>query len=291
VIRGEEYISSAPRYAQVYRALGWEEPVVVHVPLVLAPDRSKLAKRHGALPLLEYRDQGYLPPAICNFLLLLGWAYDGEREFFTLDEMVEVFDERRIGTSAAIFDKSRLDWFNGVYIRRMTPEQLTDAALPFLLDGLPEDVRKEVASDRDYLTRVLLLDQERIKTLKDVPLLVSFFFVDQPEYDTSLLLSKNLDAARSADILKQLIPVLAELGTWEHDALLKTLDDFVTSHGFIRDKADGTRVPDRGPVFMLVRVGVSGRRETPGLPEMLATLGKDRVLKRLKAARNKLEAL
>jgi glutamyl-tRNA synthetase len=291
VIRGEEYISSAPRYAQVYRALGWEEPVVVHVPLVLAPDRSKLAKRHGALPLLEYRDQGYLPPAICNFLLLLGWAYDGEREFFTLDEMVEVFDERRIGTSAAIFDKSRLDWFNGVYIRRMTPEQLTDAALPFLLDGLPEDVRTEAASDRDYLTRVLVLDQERIKTLRDVPQLVSFFFVDQPEYDASLLQSKNLDAAHGADILKQLIPVLAKLGTWEHEELLETLDDFVTSHGFIREKADGTRVPDRGPVFMLVRVGVSGRRETPGLPEMLATLGKDRVLKRLEAARNKLDAL
>jgi glutamyl-tRNA synthetase len=291
VIRGEEYISSAPRYAQVYRALGWEEPVVVHVPLVLAPDRSKLAKRHGALPLLEYRDQGYLPEAICNFLLLLGWSYDGEREFFTLDEMVEVFDVRRIGTSAAIFDKSRLDWFNGIYIRRMTPEQLTDAALPFLLAGLPEEARNGAASDRDYLTRVLLLDQERIKTLKDVPELVSFFFLDQPEYDASLLLSKNLDAARSADILKQLIPTLAELGTWEHEALLATLDDFVTSHGFIREKADGTQVPDRGPVFMLVRVGVSGRRETPGLPEMLATLGKDRVLKRLEAARHKLEAL
>src|SRR5215469_13974705 len=291
VIRGEEYISSAPRYAQVYRALGWDEPVVVHVPLVLAPDRSKLAKRHGALPLLEYRDMGYLPEAICNFLLLLGWSYDGEREFFTLDEMVEVFDVRRIGISAAIFDKSRLDWFNGIYIRRMMPEQLTEAALPFLLSGLPEEAQSEAASDRDYLTRVLLLDQERIKTLKDVPLLVSFFFVDHPEYDASLLQSKNLDAARGADILKQLIPVLAKLGTWEHEALLKTLDDFVTSHGFIREKADGTRVPDRGPVFMLVRVGVSGRRETPGLPEMLATLGKDRVLKRLEAARNKLEAL
>jgi glutamyl-tRNA synthetase len=291
VIRGEEYISSAPRYAQVYRALGWEEPVVVHVPLVLAPDRSKLAKRHGALPLLEYRDQGYLPEAICNFLLLLGWSYDGEREFFTLGEMVQVFDEHRIGTSAAIFDKSRLDWFNGVYIRRMTPGQLTDAALPFLLSGLPEEARNQAASDRDYLTSVLMLDQERIKTLKDVPELVSFFFVDQPEYDASLLLSKNLDAARSTDILKQLIPVLAELSSWEHETLLTTLDDFVTSHGFIREKADGTRVPDRGPVFMLVRVGVSGRRETPGLPEMLATLGKDRVLKRLEAARHKLEAL
>jgi glutamyl-tRNA synthetase len=290
VIRGEEYISSAPRYAQVYRALGWEEPVVVHVPLVLAPDRSKLAKRHGAFPLLEYRDLGYLPEAICNFLLLLGWSYDGEREFFTLDEMVEVFDESRIGTSPAIFDRARLDWFNGIYIRKMTPEQLTNVALPFLLAGLPEEARP-AAENRDYVTRVLRLDQERIKTLKDVPELTSFFFVERPQYDSALLLGKNMDAARGVDTLTQLIPVLAKLRTWEHEALLATLDEFVTSHGFIREKADGTRQPDRGPVFMLVRVAVSGRKETPGLPEMLAVLGKSRVRKRLEAARTRLEAL
>lgn len=291
VIRGEEYISSAPRYAQVYRALGWEEPVVVHVPLVLAPDRSKLAKRHGALPLLEYRDLGYLPEAICNFLLLLGWSYDGEREFFTLDEMVEVFDERRIGTSAAIFDRTRLDWFNGVYIRRMTPDKLTTTSLPFLLAGLPEDAARVAAENRDYVTKVLLLDQERIKTLKDVPELVSFFFVEHPAYDTSLLLGKNMDASRGAKTLGQLISILGELRDWEAEALLTALDSFVSSHGFIREKADGTKVPDRGPVFMLVRVAVSGRKETPGLPEMLEVLGKDRVLHRLEVAGSKLEGL
>src|SRR5690242_12275215 len=116
VIRGEEYISSAPRYAQVYRAFGWEEPTVVHVPLVLAPDRSKLAKRHGALPLLDYRDKGYLPEAIANFLVSLGWSYDGSAEFFTLDEQVRAFDIKRIGSSPAIFDKARLYWLNGLYI-------------------------------------------------------------------------------------------------------------------------------------------------------------------------------
>src|SRR5215813_597407 len=126
VIRGEEYIPSAPRYAQVYRALGWEEPVVVHVPLVLAPDRSKLAKRHGALPLLDYRDMGYLPEAIVNFLVLLGWSYDDKTEFFTLDELVKAFDLKRVGTSPAVFDKTRLDWFNGHYIRRLSPAELTE---------------------------------------------------------------------------------------------------------------------------------------------------------------------
>jgi len=289
VIRGEEYIPSAPRYAQVYRALGWPEPVVVHVPLVLAPDRSKLAKRHGALPLLEYRALGYLPEAIVNFLVLLGWSYDDKKEFFTLDELIEVFDERRIGTSPAIFDKERLDWFNGQYIRRMTPEELTERALPFLLRGLPEDVAARL--DRAYAARVIALDQERIKTLADVPALTSYFFVEQPEYDATLLLSKQLDAARAVATLDLLLPVLADVADWTHETLLATLDRFVTEHGFIRTKADGSTVPDRGPVFMLVRVAVSGRKETPGLPEMLEVLGKERTLRRLAFARAQLEQL
>src|SRR5262249_13069518 len=162
------------------------EPVVVHVPLVLAPDRSKLAKRHGALPLLEYRTLGYLPEAIVNFLVLLGWSYDDKTEFFTLEELVKVFDDRRIGTSPAIFDKERLDWFNGQYIRRMTPEALTERALPFLVAGLPAEAAAHL--DRAYAARVIALDQERFKTLTDVPALTSFFFVEQPEYDATLLL-------------------------------------------------------------------------------------------------------
>ncbi len=286
VIRGEEYISSAPRYAQVYRAFGWPEPVVVHVPLVLAPDRSKLAKRHGALPLLDYRDQGYLPEAVVNFLVLLGWSYDGSAEFFTLDQLVKAFDIKRIGSSPAIFDKERLNWFNGQYIRRLTPEELAERAMPFLLDGVPEVAH---VADRGYVTRVLALDQERIKTLADVPALTKFFFVE-PQYETGLLLGKNLDASRAIDTLGALIPVLSEQREWEPEALLSALDQFVSDRGFVRTKADGSQTPDRGPVFMLVRVAVSGRKETPGLPEMLAVLGKQRVLTRLAAAQRKLEA-
>jgi glutamyl-tRNA synthetase len=288
VIRAEEYISSAPRYAQVYRAFGWEEPEVLHVGLVLAPDRSKLAKRHGAMPLLDYRDAGYLPVAVVNFLVLLGWSYDDKSEFFTLDELVRVFDFHRIGTSPSIFDKARLDWFNGHYIRALSPAQLTEAALPFLRAGLPPQARDV---DHAYAERVLALDQERIKTLADVPALTSFFFVDQPEYDASLLLSKNLDAERAGQTLRELIPMFEGVDDWTHETLLAVLDRFVVEHGFVRTKADGSQVPDRGPVFMLVRVAVSGRKETPGLPEMLEVLGKARTLKRLAAAEEKLRQL
>jgi glutamyl-tRNA synthetase len=287
VMRGEEYIPSAPRYAQVYRAFGWEEPEVVHLPLVLAPDRSKLSKRHGALPLLDYRDTGYLPEAIVNFLVLLGWSYDDKSEFFTLDELVKIFDLKRVGTSPAIFDKDRLDWFNGQYIRRLSPEELTERAMPFLLDGVPEAAH---VADRDYVMRVLVLDQERFKTLADVPEKVRYFFVE-PQYDASLLLGKHMDVAKAKAALGALVPVLADLRAWDAEHLLAALDGFVTEQGFIRTKADGTQVPDRGPVFMLVRVAVSGRKETPGLPEMLAILGKERALKRLERARQKLEAM
>lgn len=289
VIRGEEYISSAPRYAQVYRAFGWEEPTVVHVPLVLAPDRSKLAKRHGALPLLDYRDKGYLPEAICNFLLLLGWSYDDKKEFFTREEMIEAFDDRRIGTSPAIFDVTRLDWFNGHYIRQLAPARLTELAMPFLLKSLPEDVRSSV--DAEYAREVFVLDQERFKTLADVPVLTSFFFVDQPEYDASLLLGKGMDTQRALATLDAIVAVLDEQSDWTPESLLTTLDGTVTRLGFIRTKADGSQVPDRGPAFMMVRVAVSGRKETPGLTEMMAVLGRERVLKRLHGAREKLDTL
>jgi glutamyl-tRNA synthetase len=289
VIRGEEYISSAPRYAQVYRAFGWDEPEVIHVGLVLAPDRSKLSKRHGALPLLEYRTMGYLPQALINYLVLLGWSYDDKAEFFTPQRLSEIFDLRRIGSSPSIFDKDRLEWFNGHYIREMTPEQLAEAARPFLDAALPAGTLDQL--DRAYIQAALALDRERIKTLAQAPEATSFFFVEQPEYEASLLLGKNMDARQATEALDALIPTLAELRDWTPDALLKALDGFVTSHGFIRTKADGSEVPDRGPVFMLVRVAASGRKETPGLPETLAVLGKERTLKRLRAAREKLTAL
>ena len=140
-----------------------------------------------------------------------------------------------------------------------------------------------------YAARVIALDQERMKTLADVPRLTSFFFVEQPEYDPALLLAKELDAARAASRWRSLIDRFEERRTGTHEALLAALDGFVTELGFIRTKADGSQTPDRAPVFMLVRVAVSGRKETPGLPETLAVLGKARALTRLETARARLQ--
>ena len=290
VIRGEEYISSAPRYAQVYRAFGWSEPVNVHVGLILAPDRSKLSKRHGAKPLLEYREAGYLSEAVVNYLALLGWSYDGSTDFFTLGDAARAFTLDRVGASSSIFDTGRLEWFNGHYIRELAPDELVERAMPFLMAGLPDGTMV----DRDYAARVLVLDQERFKTLADVPRLTTFFFVAQPEYEPSLLLTKGMTPERATQALDALIPRLEALSDWSAERLLQALDGVAMEQGFVKRKTDAegnvTEVPDRTPVFMLVRVSVSGRKETPGLPETLAVLGKQRTLDRLRAARTKVAA-
>jgi glutamyl-tRNA synthetase len=184
---------------------------------------------------------------------------------------------------------TRLDWFNGHYIRKLDPARLTELALPFLLNGLPEDVRATV--DHEYAREVFVLDQERFKTLSDVPLLTSFFFIEQPEYDAPLLLSKGMDAERALTALDAVMAAFGEQSEWTPEALLRTMDATVTGLGFIRTKADGAQVPDRGPVFMLARVAVSGRKETPGLTEMMTVLGRERVLRRLHVALEKLRAL
>ncbi len=221
-----------------------------------------------------------------NFLATLGWAYDGQTEIFSLDEAVQAFTLERIGVSPSVFDRGRLDWMNGVYIRALKPEELVERALPFLLAGLPEEARE---IDREYAARVIALDQERLKTLADAPRLTSFFFVEQPEYDPALLLTKGLDAERASVALEVLIDRFEALEDWTHEALLATLDGVVAELGFVRTKGDGTQVSDRTPIFMLVRVAISGRKETPGLPETLAVLGKARALKRLKTARARLQ--
>ena len=145
--------------------------------------------------------------------------------------------------------------------------------------------------DVDYARQVFVLDQERFKTLADVPQLTSFFFIEQPEYDASLLLGKGLDAERAVPAMEAVLAALDEQADWTPEALLRTLDGVVTRLGFIRTKSDGTQVPDRGPVFMMVRVGVSGRKETPGLTEMMTVLGRERTLLRLRVALEKRRAL
>jgi glutamyl-tRNA synthetase len=184
VLRAEEWLSSTPRHLQLYRALDYPPPRFGHLPMILGPDRAKLSKRHGATSILEYRDAGYLPDALKNFMVLLGWSLDDQTDVMAPDVIVDNFSLERVGKPAAIFDIERLDWINGIYIRQQDTDQLAAQMLPFLERDLPAEL---LPVDRDYLGRIVPLVRERLKLLSDSAQLTSYFFLDDLDYGSANL--------------------------------------------------------------------------------------------------------
>ena len=276
VIRAEEWIPSAPLHVIEYAALGWQLPRLVHVPDVLGHDGKKLSKRHGALPLLAYRDMGYLPEAILNYMALLGWSYDDKADILGAEQIIAAFTLERVGTSAARFDAERLLWMNGVYIRRLAPEALVEQTLPFLQrpeadGGLPDSVERPL--DRGYVRRVLLLEQERMKTLADAAHATTFFFEDGLDYAPELLIAKQMDMARTLEGLRQTQTVLEAQPEWEAAALERAARELVARLGL-----------KPGQLFASLRVAVTGRTIAPPLFETMEVLGRQRSLERIALA-------
>jgi len=271
VIRAEEWISSTPRHLLIYEALKLEPPRFVHHPMILGPDRAKLSKRHGAVSILEYRDMGYLPQTMFNFLSLIGWSLDDKTELMTRQELVDNFSLERIGRTGAIFNRDKLDWMNGVYIRKLTADEFFDAAQPYLMDDL--DAGKAVIAGEDYVRAVLPLVQERAKTLVEVAELTRFFFVDQLDYDAGLLIGKNMDKASTLKALKAAQDKLTPLKAFDADSLEAVLRPLAAELGL---KA--------GQLFSVLRVAVTGRTAAPPLFETMAVLGKERCMKRIEVA-------
>jgi glutamyl-tRNA synthetase len=275
VLRGEEWISSLPRHVLIYQAFGWEPPVFAHVSRILGSDRAKLSKRHGAHAALTYREMGYLPEAIVNFLALLGWSLDDKTEIIDLDTLIGAFDTDRLLTNPAVFNAEKLEWMNGVYIRNLSPENLAERALPFLESALGRPV------DAQKLAEIAPLIQERIKTLKDVVGMADFFFTEGPlDYEAQTLLGKKSFAGapdRAADALASVIAAVETLDVWSHEAL----------EGAVRPLAEEMGVK-AGELFAVIRVAVTGRTAAPPLFETMVVLGRDLSLERLSAARDKL---
>jgi len=278
VIRGEDWISSVPRHLLMYRALGYEPPQYVHTPLILGPDRAKLSKRHGAVSVLEYRDQGYLPEAMFNFLVLIGWSLDDKTEIMTRQQLIESFSLERIGKTGAIFNKEKLDWMNGVYIRSLSLEDFVRRSLPFLEKGLLAAVKRPL--DIDYVRRMLPLVQERAKTLVEVPELVEFFFVDQPDYNTELLIDKKMALDATIKALEASRQRLQPLTPFDEASLENLLRPLAEELGL---KA--------GQLFGALRTAVTGRTATPPLFQTMTVLGKERCLRRIDTALQKLRKL
>jgi glutamyl-tRNA synthetase len=271
VLRAEEWLSSTPRHVLLYHALSWQAPQFAHLPMILGPDRAKLSKRHGATNISDYQKQGYLPDAMINFLALLGWSLDDRTELLSREELIKHFSLERVVKTAAIFNKDKLEWMNGVYLRKLSLGEFVQHSMPFLERDLPQSVRRPL--DMSYVSGVLSLIQERTKTLAEVPQLASFFFLNDLQYDTALFLKGKLDARSAAKAITIASQKLEEVTTW----------DATTLEGILRPLATELSL-STGEFFGLLRVAVTGRTAAPPLFQTMAVLGKEECLKRFDMA-------
>ncbi len=270
VLRAEEWLPSTPRHLQLHRALDIPPPRFAHLPMILGPDRAKLSKRHGATAALEYREQGFMPEALSNFLALLGWSLDDRTEIMTVEKVVEHFSLERVAKSAAIFDQEKLAWMNGVYIRQLSVAEFADRAMPFLERDLPPEL---LPVDRDYLLRILPLIQERTKLLSEVGPLTAYFFQARLDYDRGRLVQKGMDPAAALSALAAAEELLSGAATFEHTGLEESLRAAATRVGLSPRQFFGT-----------LRVAATGREVSPPLFETMEVLGRDRVLARVQSA-------
>jgi glutamyl-tRNA synthetase len=271
VIRGEDLLSSTPRQVLVYRGLGAPVPSFAHLPLLFGPDRKRLSKRHGATSVEELREAGYLAEAVVNFLALMGWHFDAERELFTRDELVGLFTLERVSSSPAVFDARKLEWMNGVYLRALPVSELADRLTTFLRErGSP------LAAQAARIVEVTPLAQEKIATLAEFEPLCSFLFgpveLDQTAWD------KVAGHERAAEILAVVQSALAAC-EWTTEAVESAL------RGVCEQLSLKPKV-----VFGLVRVAVTGTSISPGLFESVHLLGRDEALARIAAAAARLDA-
>ncbi|MEK7777671.1 MAG: glutamate--tRNA ligase [Chloroflexota bacterium] len=279
VLRAEEWLPSTPRHLLLYKALAWDPPLFGHMPMIFGPDRAKLSKRHGATSTLEYRDQGFLPEAMTNFLALLGWSLDDKTEIIPREDMVRHFSLERVGKSPAIFDHAKLEWMNGVYLRQLPQDELANS----LSEALHSHIRKThqqvlVTPSPDYLRNVAPLVQERLKTLnpQDVWDLCSFFLVELPEYGEGLT-------------PKGLAPEVTRTALQATLVILQALDSFdaATMEAALRPLAERLQLKT-GQLFGVIRLAVTGRTAAPPLFDTLSVVGRERVLARLAGAITKL---
>ncbi len=266
VIRGLEYIASVPKYLNLYEALSLDVPVLAHVPHIMAADgKRKLSKRDGAKSVLEYRDEGYTPEAMLNFLASMGWNDGTEQEIFTRDELITKFTLERVQRSGARFDERRLDWMNGVFIRALPIDELFQRCSRFW----PESAQ---ASTDDYKKQVLSLAQERLKFFAELPLLTEYFFTDlpvNPDLISGNKQLKKLDASEVKHLLEQAKEALSA-SDYTPEAVQNTLNQLLETTG-----------QKPGTLFSLIRIATTQAAFSPALNDTLAVLGRETTLRRI----------
>ncbi|HJW49794.1 MAG TPA: glutamate--tRNA ligase, partial [Candidatus Limnocylindria bacterium] len=268
IFRGEDWLPSTPKHLLIWRAFGWEIPPHAHVPNVLGPDGKKLAKRHGATKVEEFKAQGYLPEAMVNYLALVGWSPGTEEEIFTMDELVARWRMDQVHRAGGKWDKARLDWFNGMWIRKLAEDDL----LGRLRDFLPPEW------DPQVVRKTLPLLRERMRTLAEARDQVEFLFAEPPPYEARLLVPKNKEPREALDLLVQSTVVLRHIQTFDHAAIRAAIEGIAADVSWSLKDASHP-----------IRVAITGR--TVGLPlfESLEMLGRERALARIERAQDLLE--
>ena len=263
-IRGEDHLANTPKQIQLYRAFGYAEPAFAHIPLILGLDRSRLSKRHGATSVMAYRDMGYLPDALINYLARLGWSY-GDQEIFSREELIEKFSLENVGKAAGVYNAEKAEWLNFQYLKAMTPAALAHAAKPFIT------AKGYTLPDDEWLARMVVTLQERAKTLVEL--------VNLGEFYLSPTISIDPTAARKflkPDVLEPLRTLrvqLADVAPWRADTIHAGFEAVTSSFGL-----------SLGQLAQPVRVAMTGRTASPGIFEVLDVLGKERSIERLDRA-------
>ena len=272
VVRGNEYISSSPKYNRLYDAFGWEVPKYIHCPLITDEDHHKLSKRSGHSSYEDLIEQGFLPEAVVNFIALLGWPPNSKKKIFSLKELIRIFDYHRIGKAPSVFDYQKLRWMNGEYLKAMAPDTFFALAEPYL---------KAALTKGQDLKKVAEMVRTRIEIFPDIAEMVDFF-EELPQYDISLFTHKKMktNAASSLEVLKELLPILEKQDDYSNEALYLSMKGYVEQKGC-----------KNGYVLWPLRIAVSGKQTTPaGATEIIEILGKEESLARIRTAITKLES-
>ena len=273
VVRGNEYLSSSPKYNRLYEAFGWEVPTYVHCPLITDEDHKKLSKRCGHSSFEDLAEQGFLTEAIVNFVALLGWSPEDNQEIFSLEELVKRFNYKNISKSPAVFDYTKLKWMNGEYIKAMDMDAFYEKAIPY--------VKKVITKDYD-LKKIASLVKTRIEVFPDIIEMIDFFEA-VPEYDVAMYTHKKMKTTpeTSLEVLKEMLPLFEVQEDYSNDALYSVLTKYVEEKGC-----------KNGYAMWPVRTAVSGKQSTPGgATEIMEIIGKEETISRLKAAIEKLSNL
>ena len=254
IIRGEDFLNATPFQILIYEALGVNPPKIANLSFIYAPDHSKLSKRHGATGVSEYKDMGYLPEAMVNFLALISWNPGGDSEIFSLDELIEKFDISKVQKSAPTFNIEKLNWFNAYYIRSKSDDELADLLLPFALQN----------ATKEKMLEIIPLIKERIKTLSEIQDYAGFFF-EEPAIDRSLF------GGNSKQHLAAVLEVFENLNNWNLETLNEKLMEKVQENSF-----------KTGDFFMDLRLAITGKKFTPPINDSIIILGKDKTIERIR---------